>query len=454
MKRGRHHFDLIVIGTGAAGGAGWETARHLGKSVAVFERRVLGGECPTFACVPSKALLQCLQVYRTVQTAHQFGVQVGNVAFDYELVKKRKDDVVARTGAAEGEPLYTRAGVQVYLGEARFVSFNQVEAAGIVYSADKFLIATGSKVRVPEVEGLAESGFMTFENAIDLTRLPASIFILGGGPVGCEFAELFSGFGVQVTIADHNRHLLAREDPEVGTLIGELFRRRGVTVLNEARLLGVRRAAGKSELELEQKGAHRTIAVDDVLVATGKVPVLDLGLENARVELGKKGVVVDDTLATTNPNIYAAGDCVGPYQFTHTASYQGQVAVHNAFSEHKIRVDYRAVPRCVFTSPEVAAVGPTEDQAVSEGIDVRIGMAEIAPLGRANTSEESEGFVKVLVDEDDTLIGAAIVAPRAGEMVHELGLAISLGATAGQVASAIHAYPTFSEAIQVACAQV
>jgi len=295
---------------------------------------------------------------------------------------------------------------------------------------------------------------MTFRDAIDLTRLPESLFILGGGPVGCEFAELFSSFGVHVTIADHNKRLLAKEDPEVGGLIGELFSRRGVTILNEASVTGVRREHGKKTLEMEQRGDRRTVTVDEIMIATGKAPSLDMGLEKAEVKYHEKGIVVDDTLATTNPNVYAAGDCVGPYQFTHVASYQGQVAAHNAFSEHKLRVDYRAIPRCVFTSPEVATVGLTEHQAHEAGINIQVGTAEIASLGRANTSEESEGFVKVIADEDDVLVGAAIVAPRAGEMVHELGLAITLGATAYQVASAIHAFPTFSEAVLEACARI
>ncbi len=454
MEPAGRHFDLIVIGTGSAGGAGWETATRLGKRVAVFEREVLGGECPTFACVPSKALLHCAQVYRTVLGAHQFGIEVGSVSFNYQLIKERKDTVVSRTGAAQGEKPYRNAGVQLFRQEARFVSPGEVEAGGTRYSADRFLIATGSHTRTPKTEGLAEAGFMTFRDAIDLTRLPESLFILGGGPVGCEFTEIFSSFGVHVTIADHHKNLLAKEDPEVGGLIGELFSKRGVSVLTEASVTRVRRENGKKTLDFEQRGERKTVSVDEIMVATGKAPDLDLGLDKAGVNYHEKGVVVDDTLATTNPNIYAAGDCAGPYQFTHVATYQGQVAAHNAFSDHKLHVDYRAIPRCVFTSPEVATVGLTEHQAHEAGIDFRVGTAEIAWLGRSNTSEESDGFVKVIVDEDEMLVGAAIVASRAGEMVHELGLAISLGATAYQVASAIHAFPTFSEAVLEACARV
>lgn len=444
---GDRHYDLIVIGSGAAGSAAWIHARRMGKTVAVFEAEVLGGECPTFACVPTKALLHCAEVYETARTAEEFGVSTGEVSFDYARIKERKDLVVSRTGAAQGEKPLREAGVDVYRHHARFVGPDIVEADGVHYRAERFLIATGSEARIPDIPGLKEAGYLTFREAIDLTRLPASFFILGGGAVGCEFTQIFNSFGVQVTISDHNPHLLAREEPEAGGLLGELFSHRGVKVLTDTEVAAVQPG------EIVMEGGQR-IAAERILIATGKAPQLDLGLEQAGIEYTPRGVIVDDMLRTSNPRVYAAGDVAGPYLFTHAASYQGFLAVQNAFRDERRRADYRAVLRCVFTNPEFAAVGLTERQARERGYQVRTGTAYLEGLGRANTTEEFDGLVKVVANEEGRLLGGTIVAPRAGEMIHELGIAITLGATVVQIAGAIHAFPTFSEAIMEACGQV
>ena len=449
------HTDLIVLGSGAAGSSGWSQAIKMGKRIIVFERAVLGGECPTFACVPSKALLHCADVYATMLTARRFGIDLGSVSVNYPRVKERKDEVVGRTGAAQGDRPYRDAGVNLVRAEARFVSPWEVEADGLRYTADRFLIATGSTTRIPTTPGLAEVGFLTFKDAIDLTRLPESVLILGGGPVGCEFTQLLCTFGVRVVLVDHNEHLLSREDPEVGEEVARQFDERGVRVLTRTTVEGFERAGGRKRATIERDGRRDTFAVEEILVATGKQPVTALGLKTAGVTYDEaKGILVDGTLRTTNPAIYAAGDCGGPYRLTHVASYQGRLAIQNAFSDEQRSADYRAIPRCVFTSPEVAAVGLTERQAWKEMSVIGVGRATIAALDRASTVEQFGGFVKVLTDPTGRLIGASIVAPRAGELIHELGLAIALEATAGQVASVIHAFPTFSEAVQTACANV
>jgi pyruvate/2-oxoglutarate dehydrogenase complex dihydrolipoamide dehydrogenase (E3) component len=334
---------------------------------------------------------------------------------------------------------------------ARFVAPDAVEAGGERYTADRFLIATGSSDVIPPIDGLDEAGCITFKEAIDLTAPPESIFILGGGPVGCEFAEVFSSFGSQVTIADQLPRLLPNEDPEIGHLLTHHFLQRGVTVLTETTASRFERDGDRKRVTVKTPDGEDRITVDEVLVAVGRKPNTDVGLEEAGVEYDKGGVKVDGTLRTSNPRVYAAGDVAGPYRFTHAASYQGGIAVYNAFSDETVEVDYSAMPRCVYTSPEVATVGLTEEQARERFDPVYVGIAELGTLGRANTSEEFEGFVKVIADGERRLVGAAIVAPPAGEMIHELALAIRLGATADHVASTVHAFPTFSEAIPEAC---
>jgi pyruvate/2-oxoglutarate dehydrogenase complex dihydrolipoamide dehydrogenase (E3) component len=447
------HFDLIVIGSGSAGSSCWYAARQLGKSVAVFEAEVLGGECPTFACVPTKALLQCAEVYDTVVTSGDYGIEPGQVRFNYAKIKARKDRIIGQTGAALGEKPYHDMGVELFRRRARFVSETAIEAGGDEFSADRFLIASGASQRLPEVAGLAETGYLTFREAIDLTELPGSIVIMGGGAVGCEFAQLFSSFGAKVTIIDRNSRLLHREDDEVGDFMGAHFQERGVELLLEATLLAAQRDGPKKRITVRADGVERDLICDEILVATGKTPNTDLGLNLANIAYGRNGVPVDETLRTTNPNVYAAGDVTGPYQFTHAASYQGNIACYNMFHDEPIAVDYRAMPRCVFTFPEVALVGATEAEARQQG-PVRIGFSPLEYSDRALTSGHEQGFVKVIADGDGRLVGGAIVAPRAGEMVQELVLAIALGATAEQVAATVHAFPTYSEAVAAACAEV
>jgi pyruvate/2-oxoglutarate dehydrogenase complex dihydrolipoamide dehydrogenase (E3) component len=452
MASTRNHFDLIVFGSGAASASCWSAAVQLGKRVAVFEPGLLGGECPNVACMPTKALLHCAEVYETAVGAERFGVRTGPVAVDYARVKAWKDEVVSHTGAALGDKPYADAGVALVRSRARFISPSEVEADGRVYTAERFLVATGAAQPRPDIPGLAETGYLISDQAIDLTALPASALILGGGAVGCEFAHLWSAFGARVTIADRNLRLLHKEDSEVGDFLAAHFRRRGVDVRLKAGIARVERTAAGKRVTLSPGGD--TVVVEEILVATGKAPNTDLGLNVAGIEFNRDGIVVDETLRTTNARVYAAGDVVGPYRFTHAASYQGRVACDNMFGARRRRADYRAMPRCVFTSPEVAAVGETEQEARAKGTPIRVGRAGMDAADRALTGGRTEGFVKVIADASGRVLGGAVVGDRAGEVAQELALAVALSATAAQVAGAIHAFPTYSEALVAACQAV
>ncbi|HSX57716.1 MAG TPA: NAD(P)/FAD-dependent oxidoreductase [Candidatus Saccharimonadales bacterium] len=450
----KYDFDLIVIGSGAGGSVGADFAANLGKKVAVFEKEKVGGECPNWACVPTKALLSVADTLEHIKFAGKFGVSVTGTTIHYQKIKAWKNLVVSRTGAAEGEEAFKNAGITLIKERAWFLSPHEVEAGGKTYSAKNFLIATGTEVLVPPIPGLKETGFSTFKEAVDFDHLPKSIFILGGGAVGLEFTQIFSTFGSEVYLAEALPSLMAREDKEVGELSADLFERAGVKVLTGTKVMEVRKAGHKKIVSFEIGGHLDKVEVDEILLASGKKPVLDIELEKAGVEYNPKQIKVNEFLLTTTPNIYAAGDIVGPYQFTHTGNYQSYIAANNIFNSKKIKLDYSAVPRCVFTSPEIAAVGLTEKEALEKKIKIKKAIVPISILGRANTSEEFDGFVKVVTDEKGILIGASIVAPSAGEMIHELTLAIKLKANASDVAEMIHAYPTFSEAIKIACANV
>lgn len=450
-----YNYDVIVIGSGAGGGAAAHYLAAHGKDVAVVERDTIGGECPNFACVPTKALLHAAEVLTTIRDAAHFGIRAHDVTYNFDSVRAWKEMVVSRTGAAKGAKVYTDADVDVIRGSARFVSPHEIVVGNRHYTASKFLIATGSQVFIPPIPGLEAAGFLTFREANALKELPKSVFIIGGGAIGCEYAHIFATFGVDVTIADAAPQLLAREDQEVGDLLQAVMERNGVQVFTNAKVIQVNQRYGKKVITMKVGRHEEVVKVDEILVATGKVPAIDgLDLQKARVRYDKHGIRVNRYMQTSAKNIYAAGDVVGPYLYTHAGNYQSYIAGHNMYARKKRRADYRVMPRCVFTAPEIASVGITEVEAREKQLKYKVGATPTAVLGRSNTSNDFDGFVKVITDAKGRIIGASAVMPRAGEVIHELALAMKMRAKASDVAQMIHAYPTFSEAVKIACASV
>jgi len=446
----RYDFDLIVIGSGAGGSVGAHyAAESQHKKVAIFEHGVIGGECPNFACVPTKALLHAAHIYNDTKNSHKFGIEA-KPKLDFAHVHSYKNMVVGRTGASHGEESLKHEHITIIREKAKFISPSIIEANGKRYSASKFLVATGSKPAIPPIEGLDDAGYLTFKEAIDLDHLPDSLFVMGGGAVACELAHAYALFGTKVTVAIRSEKLLNREDDEVQDLVGALFENSGIRLLNNTTVLKVKKQGKQKEITYKKGGEKHTVTVDNILVATGKHSRLDFNPEAAGIKIVDHKIVINKFLQTTNPNIYIAGDIAGPYLFTHTGYYQSYIAVHNAFSHIKTKPNYAVVPRCVFIEPEVASVGLSEKEAKDKNIRYKVGVAPIALLGRANTSNQMDGFVKIIVDQDDVIIGGSIVAPTAGEMIHILALGMSLHATSFDLANMIVAYPTFSEGIKLA----
>ena len=454
FKHHKYDFDLIVIGSGAGGSVGAHYAHSLGKKVAVFEKAEIGGECPNWACVPTKALLHAAKIYQLAQNSEQFGVKTQNVELDTKLIKKWRDLVVSRTGVTHGEETFQKEGLHLIKEKASFINAHEVEAGGKIYSGAKFLIATGSTVAVPPIEGLAKSGYITFKEAGDLEKLPKSIFILGGGPVGCEFAQIYATFGTKVILADSLPKLIAKEDAEVSDLVQALFENQGIEVLTGIKVDKIGKKPTHKVIHYQKEDKHHQVETQEILVSTGKHPVLDFAPEKAGIKIENGRIVANNYLQTSQDHIYCAGDVIGPFLFTHTGEYQSYIAVNNAFSRKSTKPDYSVVPRCVFTFPEVASVGMSENDAKEQGIRLKVGMFAMSQLGRSNTSNEFDGFVKIITNKDETIIGASIVAPRAGEMIHELALAVRLKVKAKIIAEMIHAYPTFSEAIKFAASSL
>lgn len=454
-KRPTHFdYDLIVIGSGAGGGVAAHIASSQGKKVAIVEADTIGGECPNYGCVPTKALLQAAETYQITKHSGQFGVRTSSVSYNYAAINDWKNKAVFRTGVDEGSAAYKSDGITVLRGHAHFLSPWQIALAGKRFTAKNFLIATGTRNVIPPIAGLKETGFIGYREAIALKQPPKSIFIIGGGAIGCEFAQLFWAFDSKVHIADIDKRLLGKEDKEVGDLVGALFEERGISVHVNSRVISVSGGAGKKTVTLEIDGRKHSIVVEEILLAAGKAPNLDLGLDNAGVKYDRRGLDVNLQMQTSAKHIYAAGDVVGPYMFTHMAAYQSRIAAHNMYNKKKALANYHAVPRCIFVDPEVATVGLSEKELRDRKIKLQIGTAEISIIGRANTSNQTTGFVKVITSHTGVILGASIIAPRAGEMIHELALAIHKGLKARDIVETIHAFPTWSEAIRVACSRI
>lgn len=454
MFQKKYDFDLIVIGSGAGGSVGAHFASEIGKKVAIFEKGAIGGECPNYACVPTKALLHAAHLYDSIKGASRFGIDVGKTKLDYSKVHSWKNLAVSRTGAAHGEESLRHDNITLVKKKAKFVSPHEVEAGGKRYTAAKFLIATGSSHLIPPIPGLKDVGFLTSKEAIDLNKLPESIFILGGGAVACELGQAFNLFGSNVTISIRSDKLLNKEDIEVQDLVGGLFENSGIKLLPNSNVTKVTKSGNKKIVHYKQGREKHTTEVDEILIAIGKKSVLDFEPEKAGLYIENGHIRTNAFLETNVPHIFIAGDIAGPYLFTHTGYYQSYIAVNNAFSRKKHKANYEVVPRCVFLSPEVASVGVSEKEAKERGIKVKIGIAPIAVLGRANTENELDGFVKIIADKNEHIIGASIVAPRAGEMIHQVALGMKLNAKIADLSTMIVAYPTFSEAIKLAASNI
>jgi pyruvate/2-oxoglutarate dehydrogenase complex dihydrolipoamide dehydrogenase (E3) component len=455
MAKQKYDFDLIVLGSGGGGSVAALIAAGAGKRVAMIEPDIMGGECPNYGCVPTKALLHAAVIYDAAKHGQQFGIRSGTLTYNYPSLKAWKDLAVDRTGTGEGRRLYEAEGIKVLEGEAHFISNHEVTVNRRHISAENFLVATGTHNFIPPVEGLDKTGYITFKEAVNLTRPPKSLFIVGAGSVGCEFAELFAIFGTKIYLADITPRILAKEDGEVSELVRNTFENeRGMEVLTNTKVLRVAKESLAKRIYFQQGAVEKSVKVDEILIATGKLANIDIGLENAGVEYTPRGINANEFMQTTAKNIYAAGDVVGPYNYTHTAIYQSRIAANNILHKQKIAADYRAVPRVIFLNPEVASVGLTEDECIKRDLRIKKAVAPVAIIGRANTSNVERGFAKVITDSKGVLLGASIVSPRAGEIIHELTLAIQMGLTAQDVANTVHAFPTWSEAVRIACSKV
>jgi pyruvate/2-oxoglutarate dehydrogenase complex dihydrolipoamide dehydrogenase (E3) component len=443
--KGEGTYNVVVIGAGPAGLVVAAASASLGARVALLERAAMGGDCLNTGCVPSKALLASAKLADRIRRAGAFGIDVPEPRVDFPRVMRRVRERRARIEPNDSQERMESLGIDVFRAHARFVSPREVEVDGRRLRARHFVIATGSRPSLPPVEGLDGAQPLTTDTVFDaLDVRPPRMIVLGGGAVGCELGQAFAALGVQVTLLEALPRLLAREEPEAGALIQRRLEAMGARVLTGARVQRVRREDGLVRAVVE--GQAGPVEAETVLVAAGRAPnVDDLGLEAAGVAFSPRGVQVDAHLRTSQAGIWAAGDVTGAPQFTHVADHHARVLVRNlVFPLVKAKVDLRVLPTAVYTSPEVARVGLTEEEARRNGAAVTVITKPLHDVDRAVLEDEEDGFAKVIVG-GGRIVGATLVAEHAGELIHELALAMKLEAGAGALSSLVHAYPTVSE---------
>jgi pyruvate/2-oxoglutarate dehydrogenase complex dihydrolipoamide dehydrogenase (E3) component len=445
-------YNLVVIGGGSAGLIAAAGASGLGAKVALVERHLMGGDCLNIGCVPSKTIIRSAKVLNEIARAPRYGVQVSEVTVDFGRVMERVRAVRAGLSPVDSVQRYSQQlGVEVFLGQAQFTGADTIAVNGQTLRFKKAVIATGSRPFAPPIEGLKEAGYLTNETLFNLTEQPRRLGVIGAGPIGSELAQTFRRLGSEVVVFDQLPQVLGREDAEAAALIEKTFRHEGIRIELEAAVKRVRVTQGGKVIEFERGGKRDEVEVDEILLAVGRIPnVESLELEKAGVAYDRKGLKVDDTLRTDNPNIYGAGDVAFKYQFTHTADATARLVLQNAlFPTPKRNVSDLVIPWTTYTSPEVAQVGAYEKELKDKGIAYDVYRVPLDEVDRSVADGETEGFVKILTPKGkDKILGATIVAPHAGEMIAEVTLAMTQGIGLGKIAQVIHAYPTATGAVK------
>ncbi len=446
----RYSYDLVVVGAGSGGYAAARTARELGATVALVDRGPLGGLCILKGCMPSKTLLASSDAVHDMRAAAELGVHAAGITIDVAQIIARKRELI------KGFADYRIEGIEtfpIYMGDATFLSPLELQVGtDTILEGKKFVVSTGSIVAAPALPGLLEAGYFDSDQALDRQTIPKRLVVLGGGYVACELGQYFARMGAATTMIVRAPHLLSGADHDIGEALTEYYRAEGIGVVTGAQLSRVEKNPdGSATVHATIDGAPYAIETDEIFYALGRVPNVEgLGLERAGVDVHPKtGITVDDTLRTSNENIFAVGDVTGEYALVHVAIYQGEIAARNAFKGEDgcERAVYDLVKaHTVFSEPQIAVVGKTERDLVFEGAHYVLGRYEFAEHGKSMTLGRTQGFVKMMAGPDDgRILGAAVIGPYGSELIHEMIVAMSFGATVQEFMRIPHLHPTLSE---------
>ncbi len=447
---GRFDYDLIVIGGGAAGLVSAKFARGLGKRVALVEKGRLGGECTLYGCVPSKTLISAARAAALIRNAQRHGLDIeGSPVVRTDNVMARVRSVVEEVYRGHSPEVIGGLGIEILFGEPSFKDNHHISIGDKTRSSRNFMIATGSSPYIPNIRGIDSVSFFTNETIFGIERLPSSMIIIGGGPVGAEIASAFNSLGVSIDLVHEHGRILDNEDTELVDLLSLKMREGGIRLHTGCRTVAVTSEGGGIALAMGDGTTSMTLRAEAMLIAAGRRPNIEgLGLENAGVKYTHSGITTDRRLRTSAPNIYACGDVVGPYRFSHMAEYQAKVAVRNAFLPFHAEVDYGNAAWCTFTDPELARTGLTEEAARERyGERIRVYRQEYSGIDRGKTDAADAGMSKFICYRG-RLAGAHILGAHAGELIHEAQVARSLGIPFHKLYEVIHIYPTFTDVVK------
>ncbi len=449
------HTDICIVGGGPAGYVAAIRAAQLGAKVALIEARELGGTCLNRGCIPTKALLKTAETMQALNKAKELGIEIASAPINIGTVMSRKDRIV-RSLKSGVESLMARNGIELLQGRGTIVSPTSVAVETSEGDAEvvcgRLIIATGSKPLAPNIPGIELKGVITSDEALESDHIPQSITIIGAGAIGLEFATYYRSVGASVTVVEMMDAILPGEDEDVTAELLKIMKRQGVKFHLGAKVKEIRKNPGGLETLIESGENTVSLISDTVLAAIGRKLNCDTALmASLGIETREGSIVVNDRMETSVPGVYAAGDVVGGKLLAHLAFAEGKVAAENA-AGMRSRLNYNAVPACVYTNPEVASVGLSERQAKEKGIEVKTGRFEFRNNGRALSHGEREGFVKVITESGNgVIIGARILGLHASELISELTLAVALGVKADVLADMIHPHPTLSECVMEAC---
>ena len=445
-------YNLVVVGGGTAGLVCAAGAAGLGAKVALVERDLLGGDCLNVGCVPSKGVIRASRAVYDARSSGEFGVRgLEGVHIDFAAAMGRMRRIRAELSSHDSARRFSEElGVDVYMGEGKFLGPDTIEVGGKKLVFARGAICAGARAAAPLIPGLAEAGYLTNETIFSLTSLPPRLAVIGAGPIGCELAQAFARFGSRVTLIERGAQILGREDRDAAAILQEAFLREGMTLEFGVKIVGIETRGAEKLLRLERDGFAFELSADSILLGLGRAPNLEgLRLEAAGILFGEDGVKVSDTLQTSNPRVYAAGDICSRYKFTHLADAQARILIANALFRGRQKNSAMTIPWCTYTDPEIAHVGMSELDAATLGIKVVTLTVPFSDLDRAVLDGEAEGFARVhLTKGTEKILGATIVARHAGEMINELSLAISSGLGISAIGRTIHPYPTQGEAIR------
>jgi len=436
--------DLIIIGGGAGGLIVASVAAQLGLKVTLIEKEdKLGGDCLHYGCVPSKTLIHTAKVASLMRRGAEFGLDAHEPEVDLGKVNAHVQSVIDHIQQHDDPGRFRDYGCEVLLGEpAEFISAYEVRVGERAIEGKRFVIATGTRTFIPPIPGLEETGFITNLDLFSLQSLPKRLIVLGGGPIGLEMGQALARLGSQVTIIHRQAHLLPQEDPELADALQKTLIAEGMVIHTSTQ---ARRVYKDNDTVKVGCGDGLTLVANQVLLATGRQPNLEgLKLEVAGVKYTKQGISVDRRQRTSQKHIYACGDVCGPYAFTHMAEYQAGIVIGNAVFRFPKKTDYRVVPWVTYTDPELARVGLTEQQAREQGIEPTVLHFSFKDIDRALTEVETDGFTK-LITHKGRILGASILGPHAGELIHEIALAMQTGTKISNISATIHAYPTLAQ---------